>query len=167
MSVVAAKVYPDKVVIAADSIMIKGWSKRNTNVTKLAEINEMIIGGVGTAQEDSLMWHYMRTHKPLSATEKDVLAFIIEFSQWKNTMIGNSNIENEYLLIFQGHLFQIDNMFVNEITDYSAIGAGEDYALAALYLGHTPKEATKVACELSCYVCEPIIEYEMKKEKIK
>ena len=35
MSVVAAKVYPDKVVIAADSIMIKGWSKRNTNVTKL------------------------------------------------------------------------------------------------------------------------------------
>jgi len=30
MSVVAAKVYPDKIVVAADSIIVKGWSKRNS-----------------------------------------------------------------------------------------------------------------------------------------
>ncbi len=165
MSVVAAKVYEDKVVMAADSILVKGWSKRNSNFAKIAEINGMIIGGCGSAEEISLMWHYMQTHKPASPTEKDVLTFIIEFAQWKNNMGAGSQLENSYLLIYQGHLFEIEYMFVHEVFDYLAIGAGEDFANAALYLGHTPKEAVKVACELSCYVCEPILEYKMIKEK--
>lgn len=165
MSVVAAKVYNKEIVIAADSILIKGGSKRNANFSKIAEINDMIVGGTGTAQEISMMWHYMQTHKPASATEKDVLTFIIEFSQWKSSMAAGSNIENTYLLIYNGHLFEIECMFVHEITDYIAVGAGADFATAALYLGHSPKEAVEVACNLSCYVCEPIIEYKMLKER--
>ena len=165
MSVVAAKVYDDKVAMAADSILVKGWSKRNSNFAKIAEINGMILGGTGSAQEISMMWHYMQTHKPASPTEKDVLTFIIEFAQWKNGMGAGSDINNSYLLIYQGHLFEIEYMFVHEVFDYIAIGAGEDFANAALYLGHTPKEAVKVACELSCYVSEPIKEFQMVKEK--
>lgn len=164
MSVVAAKVYKDKIAIAADSILVKGWSKRNANFSKIAEINDMILGGCGTAQETSLMWHYMQTHKPASATEKDVLTFVVEFAQWKSGIVGNSNVENVYLLAFQGHLFEIEYMFVHEVFDYVAVGAGEDFANAALYLHHTPSEAVKVACELSCYVCEPIVEYFMLKD---
>lgn len=117
MSVVAAKVYADRVTMAADSIMTKGWSKTNNNFVKINEINDMIVGGCGLSQEVSLMWHYMTTHKPASATERDILDL--------------------------------------------AVGAGEDFANAALHLGHTPKEAVKVACDLCCYVCEPIIEYSM------
>ena len=164
MSVVAAKVYKDKIVIAADSILVKGWSKRNANFAKIAEINDMILGGCGTAQETSLMWHYMQTHKPASATEKDILTFVVEFAQWKSGIVGNSSVENVYLLAFQGRLFEIEYMFVHEVHDYVSIGAGEDFANAALYLNHTPSEAVKVACELSCYVCELIIEYSMSKE---
>jgi hypothetical protein len=82
-------------------------------------------------------------------------------------MGSGSNIENVYLLIYDGHLFEIDRMFVHEVSDYIAIGAGEDFANAALYLGHTPQEAVKVACDLSCYVCEPIVEYKMTKENDK
>lgn len=164
MSVVAAKVYDKEIIMAADSILVKGWSKRNSNFAKITEINDMIVGGTGSAQEMSMMWHYMQTHKPASATEKDVLTFIIEFSQWKNNMGGGSSLENSYLLAYKGNLFEIEYMFVHEIFDYIAIGAGEDFSNAALYLGHTPKEAVKVACDLSCYVCEPIIEYKMAKE---
>lgn len=51
-------------------------------------------------------------------------------------------------------------MFVCQIKDYVAIGAGDDFATAALYLGHTPREAVEVACNLSCYVAGPIVEYE-------
>ena len=163
MSVVAAKVYEKEIIIAADSILVKGWSKRNSNFAKIAEINNMILGGCGSAQEISFMWHYMQTHKPASPTNKDILTFIIEFAQWKNDMGGGNRIDNEYLLAYQGHLFEIQNMLVHEITDYSAIGAGEDFATAALYLNHSPAEAVKVACDLSCYVCEPIIEYKMLK----
>ena len=56
------------------------------------------------------------------------------------------------------------NLYVNEVNEYAAIGAGEDFALAALYLGHSAKEAVKVACELSAFVAEPIVEFEMEKE---
>lgn len=166
MSVVAAKVYNDKIVMAADSIIVKGCSKRNTGFAKIAEINDMIIGSVGAAEETSLMWHYMQTHKPASCLDKDILTFVVEFIQWKRNLVGNGDIDNTYLLIYQGHLFYIQNMFVYEVSDYSAIGAGEDFANAALYLGHEPKEAVKVACELSCYVCEPIVEYSMNKNKV-
>lgn len=166
MSVVAARVYDDKIVIAADSILTNGWSKStNNNFTKMNKDNGMIIGGCGKAEELSLMWHYMSTHKPSEATEKEILNFIIEFSKWMNDLTGSSNINNTYLLAYEGHLFEIEDMFVFEINEYRAIGAGEDYSNAALYLGHTPKEAVKVACDLCCYVSEPIIEFVMYKDK--
>ena len=163
MSVVAAKVYADRVTMAADSIMIKGWSKTNNNFVKINEINDMIVGGCGLSQEISLMWHYMTTHKPASATERNILDFIVEFSKWKRDLTGDGTVQDTYLIIFEGHLFEINDMFVFEIKDYAAVGAGEDFANAALHLGHTPKEAVKVACDLCCYVCEPIIEYSMSK----
>ncbi len=51
MSVIAARVYQDKIVVAADSIIVHGWSKRTANFSKLEYINEMIVGGCGEAQE--------------------------------------------------------------------------------------------------------------------
>ena len=164
MSVIAGKVYNDKVVIAADSIVVKGWSKRTGNFAKLLEINDMIIGGTGSAEELSLFFRFAQTHKPESATEKDVLAFATEFANWKQTNYNNSSfLKNTYLIAYDGHLFEIANMFINEIKDFAAIGAGEDFANAALYLGHSPEEAVKVACELCCFVSEPIIKYKMKR----
>lgn len=104
----------------------------------------------------------MKTHKPAKADEKSVLEFIIEFSRWKKDLTGDGSLCNSYILAFGGKLFHIQRMLIYEVRDYYAIGAGEDFANAALYLGHTPREAVKVACELSCYVAEPIIEEEMK-----
>lgn len=164
MSVVAARVYKDKIIMAADSIIVRGWSKRTDHdIVKINEINGMIVGGTGYAQELSLMWQYMATHKPASATEKDVLSFIVEFSQWKRNLIGNGNVDNTYLMAYDGHLFQIEEMLVYEVSEHSAVGAGQDFANAVLYLGNSPRDAVKVACELSCFVAEPIIEYAMQR----
>lgn len=55
----------------------------------------------------------------------------------------------------------LNGLFVNKVKNYDAIGAGMDFANAALYLGHNPKEAVEVACKLSCFVSEPIIEHEV------
>lgn len=165
MSVVAVKIYDDKIQIAADSIVCSGCTNINhaKKFSKLVEINDMIIGTVGTANEGSLMWLYMNTHKPNGSTEKDILEFVAEFSSWKTKYNDNNQINNSYILIYQNKVFSISGLFVTEIESYLAIGAGEDYALAALYLGHSPKEAVKVACDLCCYVAEPIIEIEKKK----
>ena len=44
MSVVAARVYKDKIVMAADSIIVRGWSKRTDHdIVKINEINGMIV----------------------------------------------------------------------------------------------------------------------------
>lgn len=170
MSVVAAKVYADKIVIAADSILVSGYSKRtDCNFQKLEKINGMIIGSVGSAQECSLMFHYCANHKPISSEERDVLAFMVEFSEWKlgktapQFDIVETDCVNNYILVFDGKCFFVEGLLVYEVKNYVAIGAGEDFATSALYLGHSPKDAVKTACELSCFVAEPIIEYEVSK----
>ena len=88
---------------------------------------------------------------------------MVEFSRWKRELIGSGSVDNTYLMAYDGHLFQIENMLVYEVSEWSAVGAGEGFANAALYLGNSPRDAVKVACELSCFVAEPIIEYTMQK----
>ena len=162
MSVVCAKVYNDRIVIAADSICVRGWSKDATNnFAKLGRINGMIIGGVGYAQETSLLYQFAKTHRPLNATDRDILDFIVEFGGYQRDLTGSFGINNNYIIGHGGKLFAVENMFVREIKEYVAIGAGMDFANAALYLGHTPIEATKTACDLCCMVAEPIIVEEM------
>lgn len=162
MSVVAVKVYKDKIVFAADSIVVKGWSKTETlDHIKLCKINDMIIGSVGNCDESSLMQQYAKTHKPAAPDDKSVLEFVVEFYRWKKDLTGDWSIKNHYILGFEGHAFYLEGMFISEILDRHAIGAGEDFANAVLYLGHTPREAVKAACELSCFVSEPIIEETM------
>lgn len=162
MSVIAVKIYDDKIKIAADSIIVCGDSKRtDRNFSKLVKVNGMIIGGSGYCEELSLMYHYSETHKPASASEKDVLTFIVEFSKYKSDIAGSSSIQNDYIVVYDGKAFSINGLFVSEVKNYDAIGAGMDFANAALYLGHNPKEAVKVACELSCFVADPIVEYEV------
>lgn len=141
MSVVAAKVYDDRIVMSADSILTNGYEKEpNVNFAKIAKINDMILGGVGYGDEQSLMWN----HQPVEA----ILNYIIEFSKWKNTLIG----DGLFLIAYKGHLFHICKFMVREIKDYFAIGAGAPYATTALYLKHDPEESVKVACDIS----EPI-----------
>lgn len=162
MSVVCAKIYSDKIIVAADSIVISGWTKStNQDFVKLKRINDMIIGGSGVCSEQSLMWHYIKTHKPDSGDEKSVLDFMVEFSKWKGDYSSDKNVNNYYILAFENKLFSIEGIFVTEVKNFCAIGAGQDFALAALHLGHSPKEAVKVSCDLCCMVSEPILEEEM------
>lgn len=162
MSVVCAKVYKDKIVVCSDSILVSGWTKDNSgDFVKLKNINGMIVGACGGANEISLLWHFMRTHKPERGDEKSVLDFVVEFARWKNEYSSDSVVRNEYILVYEGKMFEISGLFVVEHPKFYAIGAGRDYSLAALHLGHSPKDATKVACELSCYVSDPIVEETM------
>ena len=161
MSVVAAKVYDDRIEIAADSIIVTGDMKRAGIFSKLEHINDMIIGACGVAREIALMWQFAKTHKPESATERDILTFIVEFLKWKRDFGGGTDIENTYIIVYQGKLFEVEDTFVNQIKDYIAIGAGMYFATAALYLGKSPTEAVDVACKLNCYVSEPIVSFTM------
>lgn len=160
MSVVVARVYKNRIEMAADSICVRGWSKVNGDSkkrVKMIKYHDMILGGCGYAEETSLFFMYMKTHVIENVDEQGVLDFVLEFKRWKKDYVGNDDFENSYIVALQGKCFGIHGAYIYEIDEYAAIGAGEDYARGALYMGATPSEAVKAACDLCVYVSEPII----------
>lgn len=159
MSCVAARITNDGLEIAADSITARGWTQRkgdHTKFSKLMEINGMVIGASGLVAEIGAFHAFAATHKPTQATQAAILEYLSEFAEWKKKRTDGAKLEAAYLLWYSGKLFHVFGWGVHDITTFEAIGAGEDFALAAMYLGHSPEEAVKVAIELSVYCEGPI-----------
>ena len=163
MSVVACRVSEDKITVASDSITVRGYTQSRSinSFSKLSFTNGMIIGTVGSAEEGSLFMLFCTNHKPERSDESAILAFMTEFAAWKKAKADSNVINNDYILVLENKAFSIHRFFVEEILHYTAIGAGDDYALAALYLGHDVQKAVEVACELSILCERPIVYYEM------
>lgn len=169
MSIVACRILEDGYEIAADSISVRGstQTKNNINRSKLVEVNNMVIGSVGSAEESSLLQIFAKTHQPSAATEEGMLEFWNEFAEWKRKRTDRGNIDNRYFIGIDGVVFYMEHWLIASVSSYEAIGAGMDFALAALHLGHTAEEAVATAIELSIY-CEPpiqVITKKVKKEK--
>lgn len=163
MSVVAARKYSDKLVFAADSICVSGYFLKETErVTggergKLFEVNNMIIGSVGYTMELSFMQIFARNHSPAAPTVEAVLDFMLEFYSWAKGKDSEFGRKNDYLIGLDSEIFRIsDSYLVQKINEFSAIGAGEHFALTAMYLDKSPEEAVKIANELCIYCADPI-----------
>lgn len=166
MSVIAAKVYKDKIEIAADCQVTTGGTKDITNsgdISKLVKINNLIIGSVGLAQDGSLLQLFCRTHEPERADQPAILNFLSEFLDWKVKKTNTYGIEGHNFIIFKDKLFKISGWLVSDITEFDAIGSGADFALAALHLKHNAKDAVKVACQLDLYCHEPVTVFSVKR----
>lgn len=162
MSVVACRVYDDRIEIAADSISVRGWSQLkgdNLRYAKLTKVNGMIVGGVGKTEENALMQIFCETHKPKAPTCDDLVTFLSEFSQWKRGRTNDGAITNDFFFVVEAKVFVTSNFLVQEVVTYNAIGAGDDFAMSALYLGHSPAKAVETACELSIYCERPIVQF--------
>jgi len=167
MSVVAVKVEKDKIVIGADSIIVSGWTQEKKCNAKLQLINDhFIVGSAGSAEELNLFFMYCQNHEPKESNEYMILEFISDFSKWAGNRTNSvvKGGENCYLIVFNGRVFEVQNYYITVVEDYTAIGAGRDYALTALYLGHSIENAIDAACEL-CVFCEgPINLFEFKRD---
>ncbi|NDJ22341.1 hypothetical protein GS682_11995 [Nostoc sp. B(2019)] len=162
MSVVAAKKYADKLEFAADSIRVDGYLTENSRVTgdeqgKLFEVNDMIIGSVGYVMELSFMQIFARNHKPSAATVEAVLDFMVEFYSWAKKKDDAFGRKNSYLIGIEREIFRVSNSYlVEKINEFSAIGAGQHFALTAMYLEKSPQEAVEIANELCVYCSGPV-----------
>jgi ATP-dependent protease HslVU (ClpYQ) peptidase subunit len=163
MSVVAVKVTKNKITIGADSILVSGWTQEKDKLAKLGEVNGMVIGDVGDAQEGALFMVFCKTRKPREASVDALVEFMSEFQDWLNKKIDETKLNNQYIIVFDGKAFLMEGFFIKEITDYTAIGAGMDFALAALYLGNSVKDSIKAACHLSVMCEEPVNIIEIEK----
>ena len=160
MSVVACRVTKEGYEIAADSITVRGHTQtrgQNTSHSKLFEVNDLVVGAVGSAEESSLLRLYVLTRKPAAATEQALLEFLSEFSEWKNKKANHARIENSYLIGFEGKVFAVEHWLIEEVLTYEAIGAGMDFALAALHLGHSAQKSVETAIELSIFCESPVV----------
>jgi len=106
---------------------------------------------------------YCKTRKPREASVEALVEFMSEFQDWMVKKVDITKLGNQYIIILGGKAFMMEGFFIKEVTDYTAIGAGMDYSLAALYLGNSVKESIKAACHLSIYCEEPINIMEIKK----
>ena len=163
MSVVAVKVTKNKITIGADSILVSGWTQEKDKLAKLNKVNGMVIGDVGDAQEGALFLLFCKTRKPSEASVDALVEFMSEFQDWLDKKTGETKLSNEYILIIEGKAFMMEGFFIKEVTDYTAIGAGMDFALSALYLGKSVKDSIKAAYHLSVYCEEPINIIEVEK----
>ena len=162
MSVVAAKVFPDRIEIASDSILIKDDLKK-TNFKKMLSTPTITVGGCGNAEELQLFFTFVSNNAPDDGTSKGVLDYMKQFANWKAQYTNDDTIKNCYLIITDHKLYEVDEMFVQKIDDYTAIGEGEPYALAALHLGHSVEAAVHTACDLCCFVAPPVSKYTVMK----
>ena len=163
MSVVAVKVTKNKIIIGADSILVSGYTQEKDKLAKLNKANGMIIGDVGDAEEGALFLLFCKTRKPREASVDALVEFMSEFQDWMNNKTGESKLSNQYILIIEKKVFMMEGFFIKEVTDYTSIGAGMDFALSALYLGNSVKDSIKAACHLSVYCEEPINIIEVEK----
>jgi ATP-dependent protease HslVU (ClpYQ) peptidase subunit len=163
MSVVAARKYHDKLFFAADSIRVSGFYRKETQRVaghqqgKLFEVNGLIIGSVGYIMELNFMQMFARNHKPTAATTDSVLEFMLEFYGWAKAKDNEFGKRNEYLIGIENEIFRVvDTYLVEKINEFSAIGAGEDYALTAMYLDKNPEEAVQIANVLCVFCSDPV-----------
>jgi len=160
VSVVACRILKDGFEMSADSICVYGYTQtkgENTKHAKLVEVNNIVIGGVGWSQDNSLMQLFAETHSIIRPDERGILEFLSEFSDWKKEKIDDAKINNQYFIGFKGKVWEIYDWSIMEVKKYSAIGAGMDFALAALYFGAPTSKAVEVATELSIFCEKPIV----------
>ncbi len=166
MTVIAARIYDGVIRFASDRQTTAGMCKRTDrciHLGKIAHVNGMTIGGCGYKSHSMWMMNYARNHAPLEDTEIDVSNFMLEFLDWMRKRDGNFSSDNEYLIAFRSSLFRVCNaMSVFRVPEFAAIGSGADFAVAAMHLEKSPKEAAGVAALLDLYCGGEIDELEHK-----
>lgn len=167
MSVVAVKIYKDRIGIAADSFVGHGdIGQTKMRDAKICKIKDgYIFGSAGYLNEVAFFRQFCKTHTPKSMDEGDLMDFMSDFGDFARKKTGDVNFksENETILIFNKRVVSINcGSFSRHVKKWFALGAGSYHASTALFLGHTEIEAVNAACELTAYCEKPIQSFSVK-----
>lgn len=173
MSVIAAKVYNDRIEIASDSQVTYDKFKRTTtgeSLKKLFKIQYspddcLIVGITGSTDGCCLFREFCNIKgAPEKAEILSIINFLKEFRDWRTEIAGETDEELFSIIVFQNKAFLIEGFSVSEIHTYSASGSGMEYAFVALDCGVSPEEAVQAAINHNTYCCGPIISYTYEKK---
>lgn len=161
MSVIVGQVTEDKIVLAADSIRVRGWTQERKKFGKIWQENGVSVASCGLSRDQAMLRLFCKRNHPPEATEYGITEFFSDFVAWAKKIDPGFKLDSSMLIAFKGRLFRMLDFFVEEVTDFAADGAGMDFALAALHCGKTPQESVEVACELSVYCELPVCSIEL------
>lgn len=158
MSVCAVKITKEKIEISCDSQITCDTTISSSffETTKMFEKNGVIVAGTGTIREINLLKIFMERTLIGEPTEENILHFMFEFQQFKQQFGLNFDLECQFIFVVGNKAFSVIQGEVLEIPSFYAIGSGQAYAQAALYLGHNTEDSVKVACGLDLYCHEPV-----------
>lgn len=158
MSVVAVKIYPKEIHLAADSFVSMSYdTQRKDESVKIFQNEKMTVGGVGYAGDISFLRSFALTRHPSSPTEEAIVDYIVEFVEWARKKKNDYFLQSDFIIVFKGEVFFISaDLYIKNVKDFYAIGAGQDYATAALYLKHSAEEAVAIACDISIRCEKPV-----------
>jgi ATP-dependent protease HslVU (ClpYQ) peptidase subunit len=160
LTVIAAKVYKGKVVMAADSQVssVTESFKSAKNFSKLIRFKNFTIGYCGSATIFHMLRDLQRDkifqEKSLESPNQVFNLTKPIFEQYAKTLnkffTPREQLETaELLLCSSSRIFACDETFCMERSDYFSIGSGSSYALGALHSGATPEKAVSAAIEFS------------------
>lgn len=127
----------DGKTLAADKMM--GFGSSKSSVTKIFKIGGALVGFAGHSANGQELLEWFRSSRrpsdfPASQRGVDSVTLLVIESDGKILHYGQSP-----------HPMIIEDAF-------HAIGSGDEFALAAMYLGRTARDAVEVACAL-CPTC--------------
>lgn len=158
MSVIAARIYKTKIVMASDlqtswgdSKIVDAKNQMYLEPSKMWQHNGLVIGSAGHVSTSVLFRVFTKTHKPATPTVEALIDLVVEFVDWAKKKQTDFKLENHFLVIFEGKLFQILEYSVEEVKEYNAVGSGMFLALGAMYKGADPEEAVEVAKQFDLF----------------
>jgi len=168
------------VYMGADSIALNGWAKDVIAQDKLFKRAGMLFGCAGNPRMAQLL-RYQTTFAPQKKGQSDeeyIVCEVIEKARLTFKEYGYTETENgremgaNFLLGYNGKLYSVENSFqlCRSARMMYAMGAGDDFALGALYsilkqfetwtevaITQAIKHALEMAAELSAAVSAPFV----------
>jgi ATP-dependent protease HslVU (ClpYQ) peptidase subunit len=162
LTVIAAQIVGDRVIIAADSaITVEGCFKFVDTNSKIATAYDSVFACSGDPGAFTMFMRYLDDN-PFNITEKKHLVdYFTDFYKWLEergtTMLSSDGgTLNEFVVFTNGQLYHIHGLFIRMIADDVAIGSGGMVAKVAMQCGQSPISAVAVAIDVDPYCGGPI-----------
>lgn len=176
MSVIACRVTPDAIVVAADSLITNGCMRRSRIDAKLFVEKGMIIGAAGDLEIAQLFRYFIRNMEiEWEYTEGGVdirdelfasyTAFVMHMDNLgMNLRHEDDEPYNEFMIIAKGRAFFMHGYDIREVSDYDAIGCGGMQAVPLLEMGISPVKTVAAVIKYNIHCGFPIVQYEYDKD---
>lgn len=176
MSIIATKVYPNKIIIGADSALTTLTNMQtNEEEAKLCCVKGVVVGFTGISEHFTLFRYFLETvEADLTKVETfvDVMELYMGFCAMTKELdvpirgtdeSGFTGPADNIHLVINKRAWNIMGYNITEITDYDAIGSGTQYALSLLDEGFTVAAAIRGAARRDIYCNLPAYIYTVPK----